>query len=194
MKIVFVQADGMASAPLEELGGRTPLQAASTPNLDFLAGEGEYGQLILPGQNVSLSGEKIHLALLGYDPDKYYSGQGPFEAASLGVGLEKQDVAFLCHLVTLGVMEGKSESKKMGPHLFLLDDRAGRIDSEDARDLIDAVNDQMGSETIQFYTGKGHRHLMVWAGGVARRGCGNPHAALGKSIEPYFQPGRDQTF
>ena len=77
-------------------------------------------------------------------------------------------------------MEGKSENKKMGGHLFMLDDQAGGIESGDARDLIDAVNDQMGSETIQFYTGKGHRHIMVWAGGVARRGCGNPHVALGK--------------
>ena len=189
MKIVFVQADGMASAPLKELGGRTPLQVASTPNLDSLARDGEYGQLILPGEYSPRSGERIHLALLGYDPNKYYSGPGPFEAASWEIGLEKQDVAFLCHLVTLGLMEGKSDSKKIGSHLIMLDDRAGGIESEDARDLIDAVNNQMGSETIQFYTGKGHRHLMVWAGGVARRGCGNPHVALGKSIEPYLPTG-----
>ena len=189
MKIVFVQADGMASAPLEELGGQTPLEGASTPNLDFLAGEGEYGHLILPGEHDYLSGDRIHLALLGYDPHKYYSGLAPFEAASLEVGLEKQDVAFLGHLVTLRSMEGKSEGKRMGPQLLMVDDRAGGIDSEEARELIDAVNDQMASETIQFYAGKGHRHLMVWAGGVARRGCGNPHAALGSSIEPYLPTG-----
>jgi 2,3-bisphosphoglycerate-independent phosphoglycerate mutase len=189
MKIVFVQADGMASAPLDELGGRTPLQGASTPNLDFLAGEGESGHLILPGENVYLSGERVHLALLGYDPQKFYPGPGPFAAASLEVGLEKQDVAFLCHLVTLRSMEGKSEVKKMGPQLLMVDDQAGGIESEEARELINAVNDQMGSETIQFYAGKGHRHLMVWAGGVARRGCGNPHAALGRSIEPYLPTG-----
>jgi 2,3-bisphosphoglycerate-independent phosphoglycerate mutase len=189
MKIVFVQADGMTSAPLDELGGRTPLQAASTPNLDFLAGEGEYGHLILPGENVSLSGDRVHLALLGYDPHKFYSGPGPFEAASLEIGLEKQDVAFLCHFVTLRSMEGKSEVKKMGSQLLMVDDRAGGIETEDARELIDAVNDQMGSETIQFYAGKGYRHLMVWAGGVARQGCQNPHAAVGRSIEPYLPTG-----
>ena len=189
MKIVFVQADGMASAPLDELGGRTPLQVASTPNLDCLAGEGEYGHLILPGEKVSLSGERIHLALLGYDPHKYYSGPGPFEAASLEIALEKQDVAFLCHLVTLRSVEGKNDVKKMGPQLLMVDDRGGGIESEDARELIDAINDQMASETIQFYAGRGHRHLMVWAGGIARQGCGKPNAALGRSIEPYLPTG-----
>ncbi len=189
MKIVFVQADGMASVPLDELGGRTPLQAASTPNLDFLAGEGEFGHLILPGEKVYLSGDRVHLALLGNDPHKYYSGPAPFEAASLEVGLEKQDLALLCHLVTLRSVEGKSEVKKMGPQLLMVDDRGGGIDSEEARELINAVNEQMASETIQFYAGKGHRHLMVWAGGVARRGCGNPRTALGHSIEPYLPTG-----
>ena len=99
----------------------------------------------------------LHLALLGYDPHKYYSGPGPFEAASLEVGLEKQDVAFLCHLVTLRSLDGKSENKRMGSHLLMVDDRAGGIGSEDARELIDAINDQMASEAIQFYAGKGRR-------------------------------------
>lgn len=189
MKIVFVQADGMASAPLDELGGRTPLQSASTPHLDLLSTRGEYGHLILPGEKGSLSGIRVHLALLGYDPHKYYTGPGPFEAASLEVGLEKQDVAFLCDLVTLGSVEGKGEGKKLGPQLVMLDDRAGSIESDEARELIDAINDQMASETIQFYAGKGHRHIMVWAGGVARQGCGNPKAARGHSIEPYLPTG-----
>ena len=190
MKIVFVQADGLASAPLDEFGGRTPLQVASTPNLDRLAGEGEYGHLILPPDNDPISGESIHLALLGYDPHKYYTGPGPFEAASLEVGLEKGDVAFLCHLVTLRSIEGKGEVKKMGSNLLMVDERAGDIESEEARDLIDAVNEQLASETIQFYYGKGHRHIMVWAGGTAARwGCGDPHAVLGRSIESSLPTG-----
>ena len=190
MKIVFVQADGLTSAPLDEFGGRTPLQVASTPNLDRLAGEGEYGHLTLPPDNDPISSENIHLALLGYDPHKYYTGLGPFEAASLEVGLEKGDVAFLCHLVTLRSIEGKGELKKMGSNLLLLDDRAGDIESEEARELIEAVNEQLGSETIQFYSGKGHRHIMVWAGGMAaRRGCDPPHTVLGRSIESSLPTG-----
>ena len=89
MKTVFIQADGMASVPLQELNGKSPLHVASTPNLDDLASQGEYGHLRLPVEaNGSLS-DIMHLALLGYDPNKYYSGPGPFEAASLEVVLRK---------------------------------------------------------------------------------------------------------
>ena len=154
-------------SPLQELNGRSPLHVASTPNLDDLARHGEYGYLRLPVEaNGSLS-DIMHLALLGYDPSKYYSGPGPFEAASLEVGLEKHDVAFLCHLVTLRSNESKHDGKKFGPHLIMEDDHVGDLEAEEARELIDAINDQMGSETIQFYTGKGHRHVM----GLGRVGC-----------------------
>ena len=189
MKTVFVQADGLASAPLQELDGRTPLQVASTPNLDFLCSHGEYGHLTLPGEVNHFLGDVIHLALLGYDPNKYYSGLGPFEAASLEIGLEKQDVAFLCHLVTIRSDEEKNETKKLGSHFILDDDQVRGIELEEARELIDAINDQMASESIQFYTGHGHRHVMVWAGGMARLACGNPHTALENSIEPYLPAG-----
>ena len=189
MKTVFIQADGLASVPLQELNGRSPLHAASTPNLDELAGQGEYGYLRLPVEaNGSLS-DIMHLALLGYDPSKYYSGPGPFEAASLEVVLEKHDVAFLCHLVTLRSNESKHDGKKFGPHLIMEDDHVGDLEAEEARELIDAINDQMGSETIQFYTGKGHRHVMVWAGGMPRLQCGDPRVAVGKSIGPFLPTG-----
>ena len=189
MKTVFIQADGMASGPLPELNGRSPLQAASTPNLDGLASQGEYGYLRLPVEaNGSLS-DIMHLALLGYDPSKYYSGPGPFEAASLEVVLEKHDVAFLCHLVTLRSNEGKTDGKKFGPHLIMEDYRVGDLEAEEARELIDAINDQMASETIQFYSGKGHRHVMVWAGGMPRLQCGDPRVAVGQSIGPFLPTG-----
>ena len=131
----------------------------------------------------------MHLALLGYDPNKYYSGPGPFEAASLEVVLEKHDVAFLCHLVTLRSSDNKNDVKKFGPHLIMEDDHVGDLEAEEARELIDAINDQMGSETIQFYTGKGHRHVMVWAGGMPRLQCGDPRVAVGQSIGPFLPTG-----
>lgn len=189
MKTVFVQADGLASAPLQELDGQTPLQAASTPNLDFLVSQGEFGHLLLPVEGKNFLSDMTHLALLGYDPSRYYSGPGPFEATSLEVVLDKQDVAFLCHLVTIRSNDEKNENKKLGSHFMMDDDQAGGIESEEARELIDAVNDQMASETIQFYTGKGHRHVMVWAGGMTRIACENPRAALGHSIEPFLPTG-----
>ena len=189
MKTVFIQADGMASVPLQELNGTSPLHVASTPNLNDLASRGEYGHLRLPVEaNGSLS-DMMHLALLGYDPSKYYSGPGPFEAASLEVVLEKHDVAFLCHLVTLRSNDRKHDVKKFGPHLIMEDDHVGDLEAEEARELIDAINDQMGSETIQFYTGKGHRHVMVWAGGMPRLQCGDPRVVVGQSIGPFLPSG-----
>ena len=189
MKTIILQGDAVASVQLPELGERTPLQVASTPNLDFLASHGEFGFLTLSAKGYDMQGDITHLALLGYDPSKYYSGPAQFEGASLEVVLEKQDLAFLCDLVTLRSTDARGDVKKLGPHLIMDDDQVREIDSEEAREMIDAVNDQLASETIQFYAGKGHRHLMVWAGGTGRRGCGNPRAAVGKSIEPYLPVG-----
>ena len=84
---------------------------------------------------------------------------------------------------------GEGIVKKLGSHLILDDERAGGIDSEDARDVIDAINEQLGSETIQFYTGDRHRHLMVWIGSNARCICHDPRAVHGHSIEPFLPSG-----
>ena len=189
MKTIIVQGDGLSTVALPELEGRTLLQVAKTPNLDQMASQGELGYLTLPSESVSLSSQVTHLALLGYDPNKYYAGLGPFEAASLEVVLEKQDVAFLCQFVTIGTPNGREENKKLGPSLTLTHYDAGGIETEDARELIAEVNEQLGSETIQFYTGEHHHHLMVWIGSTMRCRCHHPRAAQGQNLEPYLPSG-----
>lgn len=189
MKTVIVQGDGIVSQACSELDGQTPLQVAKTPHLDELANTGEFGVLTTTSEGRSLSSAVIHVALLGYDPSKYSSGLGPFEAASLDVVLEKNDVAFLCHFVTLDSMNGRGDHKKMGSHQILLDAAAGGIDTEEARELIDLINEQLGSETIQFYTGEQHRHVMVWIGGTTRCDCYNPRVAQGRSLEAFLPSG-----
>ncbi|WHZ27272.1 MAG: 2,3-bisphosphoglycerate-independent phosphoglycerate mutase [Nitrospira sp.] len=183
MKYVMVHAGGMADRPRPELGGRTPLQASSTPNLDRLAQIGELGQLLIPMEGVHHGSGLIGAAILGYDPKKFYQGPGPLEAASLGVSVTEHDVVYRCTMVTLGVEGGKGgEIKKLGPHVIMEDATAGLIETEDARELIDAINEQLGSETIQFYPGAGHRHLMVWVNGKPRAVCNDPQKILGQSI------------
>ena len=113
MKTIIVQGDGIASDALPELDGQTPLQVAKTPNLDDLAKQSECGSFTLSQEKVSLSSAATHLALLGYDPSKYFSGLAPFEAASLEVVLEQHDMAFLCQLVTLSSTDGRGDSKKI---------------------------------------------------------------------------------
>ncbi len=183
MKYVIVHAGGMADHPKSELAGRTPLQASSTPHLDRLAQRAEIGQLVVPADGVRHASGLVGTAILGYDPKKYYQGPGPLEAASLGVSVTEHDVVYRCTMVTLKPEGGKGgEIKKLGQHVIMDDATAGLIETEEARELIEAINEQLGSETIQFYPGAGHRHLMVWVDGKPRAICNDPQALCGQSI------------
>jgi 2,3-bisphosphoglycerate-independent phosphoglycerate mutase len=188
MKYVILHADGMADHSRQELDGRTPLHAASTPYLDRLAQGGELGLLAAAPENVRPGSGLMGTAILGYDPKKYYQGPGPLEAASLGVAIGEHDVVYRCTMVTLradaqsGSKGGLNEIKKLGPHVVLDDATAGLISTEEARELIEAINEQLGSEMIQFYPGLGHRHLMVWVNGKSRAVCTDPHVLVGRSI------------
>lgn len=184
MKYVIVHAGGMADQPRQELGGRTPLQASRTPHLNRLAQAGELGQLAIPCDRVIHGSGLSGTAILGYDPKKYYQGPGPLEAASLGVSVTEHDVVYRCTMVTLKPEGGKpgDDIKKLGPHVVMDDATGGLIETEDARELIDAINEQLGSETIQFFPGTGHRHLMVWVNGKLRTLCADPRTVLGRSI------------
>lgn len=174
----------MAHQPRQELGGRTPLQASATPHLDRLAQNGELGQLVIPADGLPHGSGVSGAAILGYDPKKYYQGPGPVEAASLGVSVTEHDVVYRCTMVTLKPEGGKSgdEFKKLGPHVIMDDATGGLIETEEARELIEAINEQLGSETIQFYPGTGHRHLMVWVNGKPRAVCVDPQSIAGQSI------------
>jgi 2,3-bisphosphoglycerate-independent phosphoglycerate mutase len=188
MKYVILHADGMADQPRQELDGRTPLQAAVTPNLDRLAQAGELGLLAAVTDGVRRGSGLTGTAILGYDPKKYYQGPGPFEAASLGVAVGEHDVVYRCTMVTLradaqsGAKGGLNEIKKLGPHVAMDDATAGLISTEEARELIEAINEQLGSEMIQFYPGLGHRHLMVWVNGKSRAVCQDPQSLVGRPI------------
>ena len=185
----MIHVDGLTGHTFQSLGNQTLLQKALTPHLDHLACHGELGRLGVPGEGRQFSGELALLALLGYDPHKWYTGPGPFEGVNLEVMLDAQDVAYLCHLVTIRGQEGWGEGKKLGPHVFMEDPFGGELETEDARELIDAINEQLVSETIQFYVGHHHRHLMVWVGGSGKVVCHNPQEALGQPIDAYLPTG-----
>ncbi|MDP1770157.1 MAG: 2,3-bisphosphoglycerate-independent phosphoglycerate mutase [Nitrospirota bacterium] len=200
MKYVILHADGMADHSRQELGGRTPLQVASTPHLDRLAQAGELGLLASATEPHRRGSGLMGTAILGYDPKKYYQGPGPFEAASLGVAVGEQDVAYRCTMVTLradmqsGSKGGLNEIKKLGPHVVMDDATAGLISTEEARELIEAINEQLGSEMIQFYPGLGHRHLMVWGNGKSRAVCTDPQLLVGRPIADALPTGEGADF
>jgi 2,3-bisphosphoglycerate-independent phosphoglycerate mutase len=134
-------------------------------------------------------------SILGYDPKKYYQGPGPLEAASLGVAVGEHDVVYRCTMVTLRAdaqfesKGGLNEIKKLGPHVVMDNATAGLIPTEEARELIEAINEQLGSEMIQFYPGLGHRHLMVWVNGKSRAVCTDPQLLVGRPIADVLPTG-----
>ena len=192
MKHLVLVADGMADRPTPALQGRTPLEVARTPNMYLLASCGETGLVqttpagFIPGSDVA------NLVILGYDPRKYYSGRGALEAAGMEVTLNEGDVAFRCNLVTFRDKMKGYEFDRLSSTLLIEDHTAGGIDTDEARELIDLLNNLLGSEQIQFYTGKSYRHLMVWAHGALKMECTPPHTLLGKEIAPALPRGGDK--
>jgi len=186
MKYVILHADGLADRPRQELGGKTPLQLAATPHLDRVVEGGELGFLSFSNCGSRHGSGLAGTSILGYDPKTYYQGPGPFEAASLEVNVTEHDVVYRCTMVTLktdpGAKGAAADIKKLGPHVVMEDAAAGLISTEEARELIDAANEQLGSETIQFYPGSGHRHVMVWVNGKPRAFCSDPQTLVGRPI------------
>jgi 2,3-bisphosphoglycerate-independent phosphoglycerate mutase len=148
MKYVIIVPDGMADRPIDALGGRTPLEAADTPNMDFIAKGGVCGlaKTFYPG--LPHDSSIANMSILGYDPRKYFSGRSSLEAANLGVRLGAGDLALRCNLVT--VKEGK-----------IADFTAGHISSAEGAELIGEVSRRLGGEGIEFYPGVSYRNLLV---------------------------------
>jgi len=180
--------DGMADRPRADLGGRTCLQAATTPNLDQLASTGEVGMVSTVPDGYAPGSDVANLSVLGYDPRKYYTGRSPLEAASIGVSLGPDDVAFRCNLVTLKAAGGGSVASRRRT-MLMEDFSAGHISTSEARTLIEEIGDKLGTEHIRFYPGVSYRHLMVWKGGKDRIDCTPPHDIQDKDIQDYLPRG-----
>jgi 2,3-bisphosphoglycerate-independent phosphoglycerate mutase len=173
MKYVILVGDGMGDYPIPELGGKTPLEAAATPHMDSLAREGELGlaRTIPPGMEPG--SDIANLSIMGYDPARYHTGRAPLEAAALGVALKPGEVAFRCNLVTL-----KAESGG----LIMEDYAAGHIGSDEARELIAALDAGLGQDGRRFYPGVSYRHLLVWDQGSPEWRTYPPHDWTGKEV------------
>jgi 2,3-bisphosphoglycerate-independent phosphoglycerate mutase len=176
MKYIVLVGDGMADYPLPELGGLTPLEAADTPNMDFIAKHGKCGLAKTVPDNMPAGSDVANLSIMGYDPVRYYSGRGPLEAASIGVALDKDDIAFRCNLIT----------EKDG---LIADYSAGHISSEEAGVLIEAVDNELGND-CKFHAGVSYRHLLVMKHGEKAQ-CTPPHDVVGQSVNDVLPRGDD---
>ncbi len=178
MKYVIVLADGMADLPIDELGGKTPLEFASTPCMDALACGGTMGMAKTVPDGMKPGSDVANLAVMGYNPLTCYSGRSPLEALSVGVKMLDTDVIFRCNIVTLSEKEPYEEKT-------ILDHSSGEISTQDADILMDAVREAFQNEEFRFYTGTSYRHITVWDQGSVLD-MEPPHDHLGQVIGQYL--------
>lgn len=179
MKYVVVLGDGMADEPIEELGGKTPLEYAETPMMDELAEYGEIGLAATIPAGMKPGSDTANLAVLGYDPKRYYTGRSPLEALSIGVDMADTDIAIRCNIVTVSDDNLPYEKKTM------IDHSSSEISTEDAAVLLDAVRKQLEWEGYHFFVGTSYRHLLIWNHGKVVD-LTPPHDILEQKITSYL--------
>lgn len=166
MKYIIVLGDGMADEPIDELDVKTPLQAADTPYMDMLAGMGRTGMLKSVPDGFKPGSEVANLSILGYDLNQVFEGRGSLEAASMGIGIDDDEVAMRCNLICI-------EDDKIKNH------SAGHISNEEAMELISFLQKELGGGDVNFFPGVSYRHLMKIRGGDKRIICTPPHDVPG---------------
>ena len=185
MKYLVIVGDGMADYPIEQFGHKTALQFAKTPHFDQLAVEGKLGLVRTIPDSLPPGSDTANLSVIGYDPVRYYTGRSPFEAASLGIDLKPEDVSFRCNLVTLSADEPYQDKT-------MIDYCSGEISTEEAAVLIKAVKENLGSASIDFYSGFRYRHLMVWHNAPDDWQLTPPHDISGQSIFSHLPQGQEE--
>ncbi len=176
-KYIILVGDGMGDFPLDRLEGRTPLDVARTPNMDLLAGIGRMGTVRTVPPGMEPGSDVANMSLLGYDPTVYHTGRGPLEAASMGVKLEPDEIAFRCNLVFLE--RGASGEIVMGDY------SAGQITTAESEKIVRDLRRAVEGTPLRLYPGVSYRHLLVWKG--ARDGLPTtpPHNIIGQPISGY---------
>ena len=162
MKHIIILGDGMADHTIDRLGGKTPLQAAQKPMMDFLAQKGRTGRLITVPEGFPPGSEVANTAIMGYDLHQVYEGRGPLEAASIGYEMRPDDMAIRCNIICL------SDGKIKNHH-------GGHLSTNDADILVKYLDEQLGNDRVKFITGIQYRHLLVIKGGSKHIVCAPPH-------------------
>ncbi len=185
MKYLLLLADGMADHKYDILDGKTVLQYAHTPNMDKLAPLSLLGMARTVPEGYPPGSDVANLAVMGYDPRRYYTGRSPLEAVSLGVAMGDQDLSLRCNLVTLSDEENYADK-------IMLDYSAGEISSAESAQLIEAVRSALGSEEFNFHAGISYRHLLLWKSALGKSlQLTPPHDISDRKIGDYLPQGSD---
>lgn len=180
MKYLVVLYDGMADYPVEELGGRTPLEAAECPNMDRLAKDSYVGVVKTVADGLKPGSDVANLSVLGYDPADCYTGRSPLEAGSIGIDMKDTDVSLRCNLVTLSDESEYSDKT-------ILDYCADDISTEEAEKLIEYLAENLNNDEFRFYSGVSYRHCLIWNNGTLDIGVLTPpHDITGNPIKEYI--------
>ncbi len=179
MKYLVMLCDGMADYPVDELGGKTPLEAAATPNMDKLAETASVGLVKTVADGLKPGSDVANLSVLGYNPDDCYTGRSPLEAGSIGIDMKDTDVSLRCNLVTL-TDEQVYEDKT------ILDYCADDISTAEAEELVKYLAENLNNDEFCFYSGVSYRHCLIWNNGTLDIGTMTPpHDITGKPIKEY---------
>lgn len=180
MKYCVLLCDGMADYPVAELGNKTPMGASKTPSMDKLAKHSRIGLVKTVADNMKPGSDVANLAVLGYDPQIYYSGRSPLEAGSIGIDMKDTDVSFRCNLVTLSDEENYEDKT-------ILDYCADDISTEEAKILVDFLAENFDNDEFKLYSGVSYRHCLIWDKGTTDVGTLTPpHDITGKPIKEYL--------
>ncbi|HLI78531.1 MAG TPA: cofactor-independent phosphoglycerate mutase [Candidatus Binataceae bacterium] len=173
MKYVIIHGDGMGDWPCDDLGGKTPLEAAHKPNMDLIATRGTLGLVQTIPEGMPPGSDVGTMTMMGYDPKRYHTGRAPIEAASMGIAMGPNDVVFRMNLVSL---------KDEGGATVMNDFTSGHITSEEAARIVADLREQLARDGIEFFNGVSYRHLMIWRNGPRATKLTPPHDITGKSI------------
>jgi 2,3-bisphosphoglycerate-independent phosphoglycerate mutase len=176
MKYVILVGDGMADIPLTELEGKTPLSAANKPGMDFIASKGINGRVYTVPDGMVPESDTANLSIMGYDPLLYSKGRSPLEAASIGIQMFPEDTVIRANIVTLSEEETAYEDKHMVDH------SSGEITTQEADELIKAVQEVFGDGQKTFYTGVSYRHCLIWKDCPDYTDFTRPHDIIGQCI------------
>ena len=182
MKYLVVLGDGMADYKMDVLDGKTPLEYACTPNIDRLAPLSQIGLVKTVPDGMKPGSDVANLSVIGYAPEKYYSGRSPLEALSIGVDMQEGDIAVRTNLVTLSG-EDDIANKTM------VDYSAGEISTAEASELIKAVKEALSDDEFSFYAGVSYRHCMIIKNGTTATHLTPPHDISGRVIGDYLPSG-----
>jgi len=181
MKYIVVLYDGMADYPVPALDGKTPMMCAKKPNMDYLAQRSEVGLIRTVADGLKPGSDVANMSVMGFDPVKYYTGRSPLEAASIGIDMKPSDVSLRCNLVTL------SENDKPYEEKTIEDYCADDISTQEAAQLIETIEEKLGTREFKFYSGVSYRHCLIWANGTTKLGAMTaPHDITGKVITEYL--------